>query len=268
MSSREAVAGGARATAAGRARSAVPAPGPIVLAIYNTLYWPYLFGTCAILFFPALVIYLFTLSDKKQRVLASYTSAWGAHYLAWAPLAGTTVDGREHAPLDRACVYVSNHQSMVDILAVFGTRIPFKWVSKVENFYAPFLGWNMWLNGYVALKRKHLPSIMRMVRTCNAKLRAGDSLFVFPEGTRSPDGNLQSFHRGAFVIATRNRVPVVPMVIEGTGQILPKGTFCIRPRPVLVRILPAMDPASFGYDARRLRQDCFRLRAARGAVDL
>jgi len=56
----------------------------------------------------------------------------------------------------RACIYVSNHQSMVDILAVFALRTPFLWVSKVENFLVPFLGWNMWLNGYVPLKRGHL----------------------------------------------------------------------------------------------------------------
>ena len=227
---------------------------PWVLAVYNVIYWPYLMTTCALLFFPALLLFVCTFWDRRQRALAWYTSAWGAHYLSWAPLAGTTVEGREHAPADRACVYVSNHQSMVDILAVFGTRLPFKWVSKVENFYAPFLGWNMWLNRYVPLKRGRLPSIMRMVRTCNARLQEGHSLFVFPEGTRSPDGELKRFHRGAFAIANRNRVPVVPMVIEGTGDILPKGSFLIRPRPVRVRILPAVDPASVGFDARKLQE--------------
>jgi 1-acyl-sn-glycerol-3-phosphate acyltransferase len=136
--------------------------------------------------------------------------------------------------------------------AAVATFIPFKWVSKVENFYVPFLGWNMWLNEYVALKRGHLPSIMRMVRTCHARLRAGHSLFVFPEGTRSPDGEIGSFYRGAFVIAAKHRVPLVPMVVEGTGQILPKSTFYIRPRLAWVRILPPIDPAEVGYDARKL----------------
>jgi 1-acyl-sn-glycerol-3-phosphate acyltransferase len=236
-----------------RRRKGAPTHGPVVLAIYNAIYWPYLFITCALLFVPALVIFACTFWDRRHRALSWYTSAWGAHYLSWAPLAGTTVEGREHAPCDRPCVYVSNHQSMVDILAVFATRLPFKWVSKVENFYAPFLGWNMLLNRYVPLKRGHLPSIMKMVRACNARVREGHSLFVFPEGTRSPDGELKSFYRGAFAIATRNRVPVVPMLIEGTGDILPKGTFCIRPRPVLIRILPPLDPAAFGFDARRLK---------------
>jgi len=228
-------------------------PSALVLVIYNLLYWPYLLASCALLFFPAVVIWLVTLPfDPRQRILGWYTTGWGAHYLTRAPLVVVTVDGLERAPRDRPCVYVSNHQSMVDILALFSTRIPFKWVSKVENFYVPFLGWNMWLNRYVALKRGHLPSIMRMVRTCNARLEEGDSLFVFPEGTRSTDGELRSFFRGAFRIAVRNRVPVVPMLIEGTGGILPKGRFRICPRDVLVRILEPVDPASVDFDHKRL----------------
>lgn len=230
-------------------------PGGATLALYNLVYWPYLLISCAVFFFPALALWLVTFFwDRKLRALAWYTSLWGAHYLAWAPLAGVTVEGIERARglKDKACVYVSNHQSMVDILAIFATRIPFKWVSKVENFYAPFLGWNMALNRYVPLKRGHLPSILRMVRRCNALLGEGESLFVFPEGTRSPDGDIRPFFRGAFRIAARNRVPVVPMLIEGTADILPKGKFRIAPRPVLVRILEPVDPASVGFDHKRL----------------
>jgi 1-acyl-sn-glycerol-3-phosphate acyltransferase len=247
----------------------------LVLLIYNLIYWPYLFFSCAVLFFPALLIWLFTFWDPRRRLLGAFTSLWGAHYLTWAPFAGVTVEGASRVPRDTPCVYVSNHQSMVDILAVFATRLPFKWVSKVENFYAPFLGWNMLLNRYIALKRGNLPSIRRMLRACNACLRGGDSLFVFPEGTRSPDGELRSFFQGAFRIAVRNRAPIVPMVIEGTNSILPKGQFRIVPRHVLVSILDPVDPASVDYDHRRLQsmvrermlaeQDRIRGRKPRGA---
>jgi 1-acyl-sn-glycerol-3-phosphate acyltransferase len=235
-------------------------PSAPVLIVYNLIYWPYLLASCAVLFFPAFLLWIVTYPwDRRRRALAWYTSLWGAHYLAWAPLAGVTVEGLERAPHDKPCVYVCNHQSMVDILAAFATRIPYKWVSKVENFYAPFLGWNMVLNRYVSLKRGHLPSIMRMVRRCNALLREGESLFVFPEGTRSPNGEIQTFFRGAFRIAARNRVPVVPILIEGTATILPKGRFRIVPRHVLVRVLDPVDPASVGFDHKRLH-DAVRAR--------
>jgi 1-acyl-sn-glycerol-3-phosphate acyltransferase len=123
---------------------------------------------------------------------------------------------------------------MVDVLAVFALRAPFLWVSKVENFYVPFLGWNMWLNGYVPLRRGHLPSIMRMVRTCHRRLRDGHSLFVFPEGTRSTTGELIRFYPGAFRMAVRFGVPIVPVV------------------PVLLRVLEPVKPSDVGGDHRRL----------------
>jgi 1-acyl-sn-glycerol-3-phosphate acyltransferase len=230
------------------------ASGPTpFLALYNAFYWPYLLTTCVLGFVPALLIFVVTAPfDPKRRLLHAYTCFWGAHYLAWAPFAGVRVEGLERARAAGPCIYVANHQSMVDILAVFAIRLPFLWVSKVENFYVPFLGWNMWLNGYVALRRGYLPSILRMVRTCNRKLEEGHCLFVFPEGTRSPTGDLIAFYPGAFRLAVRNDVPIVPVVVEGTRDILPKGRFFIRPRPVTLRVLDPVHPSSAGKDHRRL----------------
>ena len=223
------------------------------LLVYNVYYWTYLVVSIVLLFFPALLIFLVTSPfDTRRRLLQSYTTWWGGHYLAWAPFAGVTIENRERAILPGACVYVANHQSMVDILAIFATRLPFLWVSKIENFYAPFLGWNMALNRYVALKRGYLPSIMRMVRTCNRRLQEGHNLFVFPEGTRSPTGEIRTFYSGAFRIAARNKVPIVPLVIEGSARVLPKGSFRIVPQRVVVRVLEPVDPASVNFDHRRL----------------
>lgn len=234
-------------------RSATRSLGPLGLVVYNLLYWPYLIGSCVALFFPALLLFLLTFWQRPRRWLHVYTSYWGAHYLSLAPFAGVRVEGRDRGAPAGPCVYVVNHQSMVDILAVFAMHRPFLWVSKLENFYAPFLGWNMWMAGYVPLRRRHLPSIRRMLRRCEARLREGASLCVFPEGTRSRDGEIQSFFRGAFWIAARNRVPIVPIIVEGTGAILPKGQFGIRPRPVLLRLLEPVHPELVDYDDRRLR---------------
>jgi 1-acyl-sn-glycerol-3-phosphate acyltransferase len=235
---------------------------PLLLAFYNLLYWPYLATTVALLYVPSLVLFLVTLPLRsRRRILHAYTCAWGAHYLAWAPFAGVRVEGRDRLAGVGPCVYVSNHQSMVDILAVFGTKLHFLWVSKIENFYVPFLGWAMAQNGYVRVKRGNLPSIRRMIRTCQRRLAEGDSLFVFPEGTRSPDGRLIDFKRGAFWLAARNRVPVVPILIVGSNRVLPKRSFRIVPQTVVVRILDPVYPADAGYDDRRLR-DLVRQRMA------
>ncbi|HEV8549282.1 MAG TPA: lysophospholipid acyltransferase family protein [Polyangiaceae bacterium] len=236
--------------------------GPVGLRVYNAFYWPYLALTCVLFFVPAVVIWALTLWDVKKRTLHAFTSFWGAHYLAWAPFASVRVECRERGLTAGPCIYVSNHQSMVDILAVFATYLPYRWVSKRANFFAPFLGWTMWLNRYVPLRRGHLPSIRRMLRRCQAELAAGNSLFVFPEGTRSPDGELRTFFRGAFWLATRQGVPIVPVVIEGTRDILPKASLLIRPQAVLVRVLPPLDARSYGQDDRRLRDQVRAVMAA------
>jgi 1-acyl-sn-glycerol-3-phosphate acyltransferase len=231
-----------------------PQRGAVLLGIYNALYWPYLLVSCIALFAPAIAIFAATVWwDRKRRLLHAYTSWWGAHYLSWAPLAGVKVEGRDQGLAAAPCVYVSNHQSMVDILAVFATGLRYRWVSKRENFIVPFLGWNMYLNGYVPLRRGHLPSIRRMLRNCQARISEGHSLFVFPEGTRSPDGTVQQFFRGAFWIATKNRIPVVPVLIEGTDRVLAKSSFRIVPQLVTVRVLEPIHPSAAGYDDRRLR---------------
>lgn len=231
--------------------------GKLGLFFYNVLYWPYLFGSCVVLFVPAVAIFLVTFWQRPRRLLHRFTSHWGAHYLAWAPFAGVRVDGWNARLRSQPVVYVVNHQSMVDILAVYATKLPFLWVSKSANFHAPFLGWNMWLNGYVPLRRGHLPSIRRMLRVCESRIKEGASLCVFPEGTRSPDGELRPFYRGAFWIAVRNRVPVVPIVIEGTADILPKGQVGIDPGPVVIRVLEPIHPEQVDFDDRRLRELVF-----------
>jgi 1-acyl-sn-glycerol-3-phosphate acyltransferase len=86
-------------------------------------------------------------------------------------------------------------------------------------------------------------------------------LFVFPEGTRSPDGELKRFYRGAFWVAARYRVPVVPVVIEGTARVLPKRSFRIVPQEVTVRVLPPVNPADFDWNDRRLRDHVHELMA-------
>ena len=100
-------------------------------------------------------------------------------------------------------------------------------------------------------------------RVMEAHLAAGRSLFVFPEGTRSPDGNLIAFYRGAFWMSARYKVPIVPVLIEGTRGILPKHQLFISPRPVRVRILPPIDPSLVDYDSRKLR-DLTRERLRKG----
>lgn len=225
------------------------------LAAYNAAFWTYFFSTCPPAFAGAVGVWAATAPfDKQRRLLHQYTCRWASHYVQYAPGVGVKLEGFEGLDRDRPYVIVSNHLSLVDALAVFSSRLPFKWVSKTSNFFAPFIGWAMVLNEYVPLRRGNVPSTLRMYRHCLRLLREGMSVYVFPEGTRSDDGELLPFKRGAFSLAARAKVPVLPLVVEGTQEILPKGTVRVAPYPLTVRALPPVDPASFDYDSRKMSE--------------
>ncbi len=123
---------------------------------------------------------------------------------------------------------VANHQSLVDILILFRIFKHFKWVSKSEIFKIPFVGWNMSLNRYIKLKRGNMKSNLRMMKECEKNLLSGNSILIFPEGTRSTDGKVKTFKEGAFDLARKCKLPILPIVIQGTGSVLPKKGLVLR----------------------------------------
>ena len=146
-----------------------------------------------------------------------------------------TVRGREHLVRGRTYVMVANHLSLLDILVLFRLFRHFTWVSKAENFRVPFVGWNMRLNAYIPLRRGDKESVAAMLATAEADLREGIPLMIFPEGTRSRDGALRPFKDGAFDLALRTGVPVLPIVVRGTGDALPRRGFVLRGRHPISR---------------------------------
>ncbi len=117
---------------------------------------------------------------------------------------------------------VSNHQSQLDILVAFRLFFPFKWVSKAEVFKIPFIGWNMILNRYIKLKRGDKESVTQMMIDCEKTISRGSSIYFFPEGTRSYNGMVKEFKTGAFILAHKMKIPVLPVVINGSKNALPK----------------------------------------------
>jgi len=117
---------------------------------------------------------------------------------------------------------VSNHQSQLDILIAFSLFFHFKWVSKAAVFTLPLIGWNMVLNDYIKIKRGSRESAEQLMEKCERTLASGSSVFFFPEGTRSKDGRLKSFKPGAFILAHKMKTPILPIVINGSKNALPK----------------------------------------------
>lgn len=163
---------------------------------------------------------------------------WGKFLLTKSPGWSFRVEGRENLPQDHAFVVVSNHISSVDILALFAINFQFRWLSKQEVFSMPLIGTAMRMVGYVPVKRGDEKSHKRAFELSAEWLAKGIAMVFFPEGSRSVDGKLKEFKTGAFRLAINENVPVVPIVLEGTGDMLRKGTLIPNPAQVNIKILP------------------------------
>ena len=188
--------------------------------IFTILFYIF-FGISGIVFFAiAVIIWLLTvLFDKRLDILHFYTQIWGSVYLWVVPSWHVEVIGRKKIDKKKTYVIVSNHQSQLDILVAMSLFRHFKWVSKREVFNIPLVGWNMRLNRYIELKRGDKKSIIKMMKDCDRAIKTGSSVFIFPEGTRSETGILKRFKPGAFTIAKRNKVPILPVAISGTIKV-------------------------------------------------
>ena len=238
-------------------------------ALLSFLFWCFLALSCIPLFAGALLIWLVTRPfDRVGRALHLYTCAWAQLYFWVNPAWHLRIEGREHLPRRGAAVLVSNHASLGDILVLFGLFSPYKWVSKASVFQVPFIGWNMRLNQYVPLVRGNSESIGRMMSACARWLKEGVPVLLFPEGTRSPDGEMKAFKDGAFRLAIEAGSPVIPIALSGTADVLPKHGFVLRrPADCRVRVLEAVDPRPFGGDVVALREEV-RARIARAKATL
>jgi 1-acyl-sn-glycerol-3-phosphate acyltransferase len=201
----------------------------------------------AILFWGACVIRLVTAPFDRRRILLNlFSSFWASLYTWCMPLWSVKITGREKLSMKKNYVLVSNHQSQLDILVLYRLFFPFIWVSKAEVVYLPFIGWNMVLNGYIKLRRGDKASARQVMQVCEALLNQNISVFFFPEGTRSRDGKLKPFKPGAFILAKKTRVPIVPLVINFTKDVLPKHSLLIRGCHCMeVAVLDEIPVASF-----------------------
>ena len=143
------------------------------------------------------------------------------------------VRGIEKLDFTRNYVYVSNHASLLDIPAVIaGVPDQIRLVYKKELEKIPVFGWGLKWGSYIGIDRGNRAEAMRSIEEAARKIREGASAFLYAEGTRTLDGKLQPFKRGAFNLAVRSGVPVVPLTINGTFSILPKHSLGINPGTV------------------------------------
>jgi len=176
--------------------------------------------------------------DRAHR----YLIRWARISIGLARLQ-VTVAGLERLDLSRTYVFMPNHASFLDILLVL-TFIPhnFRFLVKEEFFSIPFLGLTVRSSGQIPLDRKNPRKGLQSIRQGADLLKKGVSIVVFPEGTRSLDGQVDEFKSTLFVLPIRTKTPVVPVLIEGTFEALPRGRVLLKRCPIRITFLDPLPP--------------------------
>ncbi|MFZ0394485.1 MAG: lysophospholipid acyltransferase family protein [Terracidiphilus sp.] len=181
----------------------------------------------------ALIASLFARTGRTQHRIAR---VWARACLA-ASLGSLTVRGLENLPHPRTAVYGANHTSYMDIPVIF-SALPFQFriLAKKELWQWPFIGWYLNRSGQIPIDATSAHAALSSLGAGVKALRAGMPLFVFPEGSRTPDGELKDFVAGAAFLAIRAQVPVVPIALAGVYHLLPIHTRHFYPCPMTITI--------------------------------
>jgi len=202
------------------------------VSIRTLWYYLVLFFTTILHASVAIIAGLFRVKNRRGGIYDWSGTDWSRDILS---AAGTPVvaSGLEHIPRDQPVIYASNHSSMFDIWALFAT-LPgsVRFVAKRELFRIPVLGRAMLAVGHVPIDRTARKRAFEAYDEAARMIRGGTSVVVFPEGTRSRTGELLPFKNAPFGLAIAAQVPIVPVYVHHTFEILPKGAWRLRPRPI------------------------------------
>lgn len=221
---------------------------PLVAVIRSVLFW--------------IVTVIWTGACSSLVVLASLVRVRGAFYSwiarSWARwvlrLAGARVrvEGAENAPADMPRIYVSNHQSWFDVWAL-AAYLPghYRFVAKKELARIPIFGRAWKTAGHVCVDRSDRNAAVRSLEDAGNLIRSdGSGVIIFAEGTRSSTGELQSFKKGAFMLALHTGVDIVPVALIGSRDVLPKGSWVVRPGQITIRIGTPIPTAEYDLSTR------------------
>jgi 1-acyl-sn-glycerol-3-phosphate acyltransferase len=194
------------------------------------------------------IIWLLVLLFDRKRIVTHWLLMYQGFILGRViPVWKIEVEGREKAVKGKTYVIISNHQSMLDILLIFYLRYRFKSVSKIENTKIPVLGWYIKMADYITVDRVNEQSKSVMLDKSLNCLKDGTSIMIFPEGTRTKGKEIGRFKRGAFLLAMQAELPILPVVIEGSGGIFASDNLIFSwGKRIRIKVLDPVPPSSFG----------------------
>ncbi len=210
--------------------------------LYHTIrFWVVITLLSIVLGTTAVTMRLF---DPSGNTSHRVSALWARLLCIWNGVK-VEVEGLEHARSDRAQVFLANHQGFFDIFVLAGfLPVQIRWVAKASLFKIPFVGWSMYASGYISVQRDDRKNAYKAFMASVEKLKSGASIVIFPEGTRSKDGNIGEFKKGGTLLAARAGVPIVPVTLIGTRAIIPKGSKAVHPGKVKIILSPAIENLS------------------------
>ncbi len=216
----------------------------IILTIYE---WTLAAVICIVLFPIAVIIFIISSPfDRKKVILHRFTCFWGTLPIWFQPLWKVTWEGKEYIKKGQAYVIVSNHQALLDILVIYSLFKHFKWVAKKALLKVPLMGWNMALNGYIIINRTDAKSQIKMMKDAERALKSGSSIMIFPEGTRSTDGKIGRFKRGAFILSEVTDLPVIPIALFNVDKAMKKNSLWLKKSTQMkAKVFPPVYPKDF-----------------------
>ena len=207
------------------------------MVVFSIIYTFYLYFLVVSSFFLgiSIVIFLSLFFQNKERLFQSAAHLW-AKFLILSGIK-VSVHGLENIPRQQPVIFAANHQSAADIPILLAyLPVNFRFAIKKELFYIPIFGWYLRKAGYFSIDREAILSAYKTLTDIIEIIKLGGSVLIFPEGTRSYDGNLGKFKKGSLMAALKAQAPLIPIAISGSYHIMPRKTWLIRPYPVKLSI--------------------------------
>ena len=199
--------------------------------------------------------------DKPGGIFDNAPRWWSAAVL-WATGIRVRVHGMQYATSREPHIFASNHVSWFDVPALAKILPHYKFVAKAELFKVPIFGKAMRAVGMIELQRENRKAAFGAYEVAAERIRSGASVVVFPEGTRGHEYPLRPFKKGPFVLAIAAGVPIVPIIVHGTIEIMPKGSLWAHPGTIDVHLLEPVSTTGVDYDHREALMQTVRARMA------
>lgn len=204
---------------------------------------------------------------RNSRFVHAEQAFWSRSfcYLMFLPV---KVEGLENIHPGQSYVFVSNHQSMFDVFVIYGwLPVIFKWLMKAELRKVPFVGTACKAAGHIFVDRKNARASVESIAEIEKQLKDGVCTVIFPEGTRSKDGQLGRFKRGAFQIAIDLSLPVIPISLSGCYEVMNRNAKTVTWHPITMKVGKLIDLSQFPKEDPAVAIDAVRTAVAEGIID-